>query len=202
MENFIIDSPLSGYESVVIDLRSFEHFIIYPVQIAHDRCTCKEVLSEIVSHCPSCGTTDINLTSGVPTYDFYSTVYKALDILSRRYKTVSFISNTFIPTDFVGSLNQMSYTYVDNLPHRRNILHISNSIVHTDCLFVESGEQRLTQDTLTHISIFSTNKLIKDFYKKKYIHASGQEPLDYLNLILSSVGLGDNYLLSDDDSDI
>lgn len=183
-------------QSLIIDLRGEEHFIVYPVQQSYEQCHCSETPADIISHCSLCGATDVNLKSGVPTYELYSTVYKALDIFSRHFESVSFISKQFIPIDFVGSLNRMSYSYIDGLPYRRNILHITNDIVHSDCLFVESGEAKVTKDTLTHITIFSSEKEVNNYLKKKYVHSSGQEPLDYLNMLLSQSGITDSYLLS------
>lgn len=182
--------------SVVFDLRRTRNLVIYPLWGAYDRCLCKQYPAKIINHCPNCGATDINLKSGVPSYDLYSTIYKVMDILSKRYETISFISKSFIPTDFVGGLNRNSYTYLRELPFRRNIMHITNDIVHNECLFVSEGIIEPKKDTLTHITIFSSKEEINQHHLKKIIHASALEPSEYLNIILSTSGITNNYYVS------
>ncbi len=137
----------------------------------------------------------MNTDMHVPTYDFYSILYKTLDILSGKFQSVSFISNTFIPTDFVGPLNRMRYLYADKLWNRRTIMHISNGIVHNDDFFVQEGIDIPTRDKMTYIAMFSNNPNILTHHKAKIIHASGLKPDEYLNFILSTCGITSNHII-------
>lgn len=178
--------------AIILDLRKGSTLIVSPLPESYKACGChiSETLTD--DFCPLCGTSSINLKNWNVSYTLYNILYKLIDILSNvGYKSITIVGYEILPTNFVGDLSNFKYHYIEPLPHRRTIIHISNDIVHSEDLFVKSGETVLTPDKMTFISIFSDSKNVLDIYRKKIIHGSRLDPIEYTNFLLSNAGYSD-----------
>lgn len=174
-------------EAVIIDLTVKDKIAFYPFHESFSSCKCAENFNEeVVTHCPRCGATIFNNSLLYPTFDYYSAVYKLIDLLSAKAKTIVVISDLFIPSDFVGSLNLYRYLYVDNLPIRRNILYINNGVFSLDEVSLLEHSKR---ENLTYIAMFSDNKDIKSSLSSNISHYCTMPAKEYINLLLGNCGI-------------
>lgn len=182
--------------ALVVDLTKLGVLRASPVPHITKICSCVNTDFEFAHHCIKCGASYAKIKEGLNSYELYSIIYKFIEIYSKEFDTVAFISDSIIPLDFVGSLNKLTWISLPNLPYRRNIIHISNSIVHTDDFFTRSGLAEQVRDKIYHLSIFSDSKSVMEIHRAKIIHSSRFTPSGYLNLILGSCGSQYKYLLS------
>lgn len=196
LESGKLIESIENDSALIVDLTDLDILRAVPNFSSHNLCSCKDTKIEDCLHCIKCGTSYDNLRFGLNSYERYSILYKFLEIHSKKFKTIAVISRSIVPTDFVGSLNRIYYTFLPEMPFRRNIMHISNDIVHTDDFLVKAELSNNPKDRLTHISIFSNNSGVLEVHKNKIIHATRISPVEYTSLILSSCGLIYKFVIS------
>ena len=193
--NSITELEESG-NALIVDLTKLNLLVASPVPHVNSICSCRNLEIEYSHHCIKCGTSYAKIRVGLNSYELYSIIYKFIEIHSKNFEAVVFITDDVIPLDFVGSLNKFTWIYLPNLPYRRKIIHISNDIVHTDDFFTKAGLSENIRDRVSYLSIFSSSKDVMDIHKSKIIHSSRLNPWAYLDLILGSSGFHNRYLLS------
>jgi hypothetical protein len=182
--------------ALIVDLTSKEILRASPVPHINKICSCRNLEYDFSYHCIKCGTSYAKLNVGLNSYEFYSILYKFMEIYSKQFDAIAFVTSSVLPLDFVGSLNKINWTFLPNLPYRRNIIHITNDMVHTDDFFTLNGLAEEVRDRVSYLSIFSDNKEVLNLHKSKIIHSSRMSPTSYLQMILGSSGFPYKYLLS------
>lgn len=182
--------------ALIVDLTKLKVLVASPVPHINAICSCRNTEIEYSHHCIKCGSSYAKIGVGLNSYELYSVIYKFIEIHSKNFDAVVFITDDVIPLDFVGSLNRFTWIYLPKLPYRRKIIHITNDIVHTDDFFTKAGLSEHIRDRVSYISIFSSKKEVMDIHKSKILHSARINPWAYLDLILGSSGFPYRYYIS------